>query len=296
MITKTVLSSAKNAILVSLLGVSSFVVSEQVVVAQSTGHGSHHHLMLGWDNSQILTRGDYAGLANPNYGRLSLLFPHQHEPIESSGFHAIGAYSYTGLVSNPTVIPTSTNNHIPETRANFPLIPLFPDNGVFAGKWVSQATEENIYSDLKTRPVHHLLEDIDEPYVTAIYNSGNGRWNSLLGDEATIALELISIIPGLKVADAQGNELFTSGNTVQVIGQGDDFAFTPKFFVDETAPIASYSATLRFLDVNDNGRTPFLSSGTFTLDFRQSKIPEPSTLLGIGMIGLFFLRSRQRQD
>jgi len=286
--------TTKNTVLISLLGFSSLFAPQTTVLAQST-HGSHHHLMIGRDNRQTLDRGSYAGLPNPNYNRLSLLFPHQHEPVSTSGFHAIGAYSYTGTGSGIATVPTSTNNRLPEISARLSPLPLFPDNGVFTGKWVSQATEQNIYSDLKIKPLKHLLEDINDPFVAAIYNAGNGRWNSLLGDEATIALELISITPGLQVADEQGNDLFDQGNT-EFIGQGDDFTFTPKFYVDDTAPSTIYSATFRFVDTNDsNGRTPFLPSGTFSFDFQQATIPEPSTLFGLGIVGILSLCSASRK-
>lgn len=268
-----------NAFFVSI---SAVFLGSTASLAQS--HSSHHHIMVGIDGLPTLAGGTYKALANPNYGRLSLLFPHQHEPVNISHFHAIGIYSYTGEATNPTVVETSTNNRLPETRFNLSPIPLFPGSGVFAGKNISQKTDAQMYSDLKIRPVAHLTDDLADPYVNAIYNTGNGRWKDLLGDEATIALQLIDITPGLTVTDASGINLFNAVNDTYVIGQGDWFAFTPVFSTDGNAPLGTYSATFRFVDTNTaNGRTPLLPSGTFSLDFQP--VPESSTLPGIVLLG-----------
>lgn len=292
------LKHAKMAGLVSCVAISSVFASHPVTLAQSVGgHGSHHHLIIGIDGLETLNSGIYNGLPNPNYQRLSLLFPHQHQPVEISHFHALGIYSYTGNVDNPTILSTSTNNQLPETRFDLPPIPLFPGSGVFAGQKISQQTDDYIYSDLKIRPVAHLTEDLSEPYVNAIYNTGNGRWKGLFGEEATIALQLVSITPGLNVANSQGVNLFNAVNDTYTIGNGDYFSFTPIFSVDDNAPLATYSATFRFLDVNTtNNRTPLQSSGTFTLNFQQATIPEPSTVLGIGIFGAIAFLTRRRQQ
>ncbi len=292
------LKHAQTACLVSCVAISSVFASNPVTLAQSIGgHGNHHHLIIGIDGLENLSSGVYSGLPNPNYQRLSLLFPHQHQPVEISHFHALGIYSYTGSVDNPTILSTNTNNQLPETRFNLPPIPLFPGSGVFAGQKISQQTDDHIYSDLKIRPVAHLTEDLSEPYVNAIYNTGNGRWKSLLGDEATIALQLVSITPGLSVANSQGVNLFNGVNDSYTIGNGDYFSFTPVFSVDNNAPLATYSATFRFLDVNTtNNRTPLQSSGTFTLNFEPATIPEPSIVLGIGIFGAIAFLTRRRQQ
>jgi hypothetical protein len=285
-----------RALIASFVTISAVCTPSIASFAQP--HSSHHHIMVGLDGLPTLTSGTYSGLANPNYGRLSLLFPHQHDPVAISHFHAIGIYSYTGTATNPTVVDTSTNNRLPETRFNLPPIPLFPGSGIFAGKRISQKTETHMYSDLKIRPVAHLTDDLADPYVNAIYNTGNGRWNGLLGDEATIALQLVEMTPGLTVTNASGMNLFSAGNDTYNLGQGDWFAFTPVFSVDENAPLTTYSATFRFVDTNTaNGRTPLLASGTFSLDFQA--VPEPSSLLGIAgvsAIGLFGIIKRKNRN
>ncbi|MCG5056898.1 MAG: PEP-CTERM sorting domain-containing protein [Limnoraphis sp. WC205] len=279
-------------ILGSSVAVFTVITSGQVTQAQmSGGHADHHHLMVGVDGLETFITGQFIGLPNPNYNRLSLLFPHQHEPVEISHFHAIGVYSYTSP-EDLTVLPTSTNNNLPEARFDLPPIPLFPAvTGVFSGKYISMKTDEHMYSDLKTRPIAHLTDDLSDPYVNAIYNTGNGRWQGLLGEETTIALELIEITPGLGVSNSEGEDLFDGVGDNYIIGTGDYFSFTPTFSVAKDAPNDIYSATFRLLDVtSDSNHTAFLPSGTFTLNFKP--VPEPSTLLGFAGLGLMMLASK----
>lgn len=276
---------------IPLIGLS-VLISPQSSFAQTTGgHSSHHHLMIGRDNLPTLTSGAYAGLPNPNYNRLSLLFPHQHDPISTSGLHAIGIYSYTGLANNPTILPTNSNNQLPEIGKADPL-PLTPGTGVFKNKMVSGKTDQNMYSDLKIKPLAHLTDDLAEPFVQAIYNAGNGRWNKLLGDDASISIELINISPGLGIANEQGQNLFTAIGDTYSIGQGDHFSFIPVFYATPSITSQNYSATFRFLDVNtNNGRTPWLPSGAFSVNFQTQPVPEPSNVVAslalVGMIALF---------
>ncbi|WP_041238215.1 all3515 family Zur-repressed PEP-CTERM protein [Gloeothece citriformis] len=259
----------------SSVAIFAVCATNQATFAQ-TSHADHHHLMIGIDNLQTLTSGTYIGLPNPNYNRLSLLFPHQHDPVESSHFHSIGIYSYTGDLGNHSIIPTSTNNQIPEARYELPPLPLFRGTGVFAHKMISQKTEDHMYSDLKTKPVAHLLDDISDPYVKAIYNTGGGRWTRLLGENTTIALELISMTPGLGVANSSGEDLFDGVGDTYVMGTGDHFTFTPIFYVSKSAPRQTYSGTFKLVDVSDNPL--FGESGEFTLNFEP--VPEPITILG----------------
>lgn len=294
-------NSTISRILSSSVAVFAFCATSQVTLAQ-TSHADHHHLMVGVDKAEILNRGTYVGLPNPNYNRLSLLFPHQHEPVESSGFHGIGVYGYTGLVDSP-IVSTSTNNQLPETWYDQLTLPLVTGTGVFEGKKITLKTDEHMYSDLKTKPVAHLEEDLDDTYVNAIYHSGGDRWNSLLGDETTIALELVSITEGLGVANSLGEDLFDSVGDNYIIGTGDYFTFTPTFYVSKFAPIQTYSATFKLLDVTeDPNHIPFGESGTFTLNFEPQPIPEPITILGastaLGFGALFKreLSKKQKKD
>ncbi|WP_413162899.1 all3515 family Zur-repressed PEP-CTERM protein [Capilliphycus salinus ALCB114379] len=281
----------------SAVAVFTVINSSQITQAQiSGGHADHHHLMVGVDGLETLDRDPFIGLPNPNYNRLSLLFPHQHDPIEVSHFHAIGVYSYTSP-EDLTVIPTSSNNHVPEARYNLPPLPLFPGSEAFTGQYISMKTDEHMYSDLKTKPVAHLTDDLDDAYVNAIYNTGNGRWQGLLGENTTIALELVDLTPGLGIANSEGEDLFDAvgDNYIIIIGTGDYFSFTPTFYVAEDAAKMVYSATFRLLDVTtDSSSTPFLPSGTFTLNFQP--VPEPSTLFALGTLSLMIFARRGKNS
>jgi hypothetical protein len=105
-----------------------------------------------------------------------------------------------------------------------------------------------------------------------------------LGD-AEIALQLVSITEGLNVANDDGVNLFDKPGDTYTIGQGDEFAFLPTFWVDQSAPKQKYSATFKLLDVSNGNR--FAESGTFNLDFEP--VPEPSFVLGLGLMGLLGL-------
>jgi hypothetical protein len=289
------LNSFVRPIIAPLMGISvvglSLLTVPQVSLSQTAGHSSHHHLMIGRDNLQTLTSGNYAGLANPNYNRLSLLFPHLHDPVSTSGLHAIGIYSYTGSTTNATIIPTSTNNQLPEI-GKAPALPLARGTGVFGNKMISGVTEDNMYSDLKMKPLAHLTDDLADPFVQAIYNAGNGRWNQLLGDDASISIQLVEVSPGLGIANEQGQDLFNAVGDTYFIGQGDHFSFTPIFYASPSTITHSYSASFRLLDTNtSNNRTPWLSSGTFSINVQATAVPEASNFVAslalIGMMGLF---------
>ena len=289
------LTSLVRPIITPLMGLSvvglSVLTVPQISLAQTAGHSSHHHLMIGRDNLQTLTSGTYAGLPNPNYNRLSLLFPHLHDPVSTSGLHAIGIYSYTGPAINATIIPTNTNNQLPEI-GKAPALSLTPGTGVFTNKMVSGKTEDNMYSDLKMKPLDHLTDDLAEPFVYAIYNAGNGRWNDLLGDDASISIELVAVSPGLGIANEQGQDLFNAVGDTYLIGQGDHFSFTPIFYASPSTSDQNYSASFRLLDTNtSNNRTPWLSSGTFSINVQAKAVPEGSNFLGgltfLGIMGFF---------
>lgn len=94
---------------------------------------------VGVDNQQTITGGDYAGLPNPNFGRLTFLFAHPNETTPANThYHGIGVWSYSGPAASPTVNSTNANNRIPETYTGQEPLPLFPGQGAQAGKWVSQ--------------------------------------------------------------------------------------------------------------------------------------------------------------
>jgi hypothetical protein len=256
----------------------------------------YEHYYIGLDGQESVTYGTYTGLANPNYNRLSFLFPHLEPDPTTNHFHAIGAYSYTGSLDNPTVISTSTNNRIPEYWTGLSPIQLLPGTGVFANRLISQRTDEE-YTNWTIAPVQSLLNYPGDPAAKYLYNSSDGGWQGSLG-EAEIALELVAISPGLGIADSTGRDLFDSIGDRYVIGRGDDFSFLPIFYTSQSASAGQYFAEFRLLDVNTaNNRMPLAPSGTFVVDFqvRSQSVPESSTLLGFGLLGVLGLISQAKK-
>lgn len=237
----------------------------------------YEHYYVGIDGRQTIATGTYAGLANPNYQRLTFLFPHLEPDPTSNHFHGLGAYSYEGDPASPTVVSTSTNNRIPEPWTNLPALDLLPGTGVFSDRRISSRTE-NEYSNLKIGSIKSLEADLGEPAINNLYNSSEGRWTGSLGN-AQIGWQLVSITPGLGVADAQGNDLFSGVGDTYALGTGDSIDFTPIFYTSKSAPLGNYSATFRLVDLGTGeGYTPVLESGTFSYDFKA--VPEPLTILG----------------
>jgi hypothetical protein len=280
------LASIGIGVPISLL---TMVVSVPSTLAQiNPASSDYEHYYIGLDGREFLTSGTYAGLVNPNYNRLTFLFPHLEPDPSTNHFHGIGSYSYTGVVENPTIIPTSTNNRLPEYWTGLPPISLVRGTGVFANYLISQPTVEE-YTNWQIKPVRSLLDYGSEPATQFLYNSSGGRWQGSL-NEAQIALELVSITPGLGIANAQGVDLFAGVGDRYEIGQGDNFSFTPIFYTAKSAPVGHYWAELRLVDLNDtNGRTPWGASGTFIVDFQVQSVPEASTLLGLGFFSTLAL-------
>jgi hypothetical protein len=116
--------------------------------------------------------------------------------------------------------------------------------------------------------------------------------NDLLGDDASISIELVAVSPGLGIANEQGQDLFNAVGDTYLIGQGDHFSFTPIFYASPSTSDQNYSASFRLIDTNtSNNRTPWLSSGTFSINVQTSAVPEPSNFVGalafVGMMGFF---------
>lgn len=291
-LTRSLLASALFAMPLSL---ASVVVGQSSAIAQEAHQDDHEHAIehffVGLDTQENLTRGDYMGLSNPNYNRLTFLTPHVNvEDPTSSHFHSLGSYSYTGAAENPTVLSTSTNNRIPETYSEQPPLTLVPGTGLFDGLLISMATDKP-YSDLGIAPVRSI-QTLD----ASLFGSSNGRWTGSLAD-AKIALELVSITPGLYVADQTATNIFANVGDRYAIGEGNNFEeFMPTFWTDAAAPVGDYSATFKLQDVS-NRENRLSESGTFTADFRvaSASVPEPSVSLGLGLVGLIAIaRRRQR--
>ncbi|WP_322743727.1 all3515 family Zur-repressed PEP-CTERM protein [Vasconcelosia minhoensis] len=262
-------------------------------MAQENHQDDHEHaaehFFVGLDTQEILSRGDYAGLTNPNYNRLTFLAPHTDAVNPTNNhFHGIGAYSYEGALDSPTVRSTNTNNRIPEPYTNQPPLTLQPGTGLFEGLLISMVTDEP-YSDLGIAPVQSI-QTVDEN----LFDSSGGRWTGSLAG-AEVALELMSITPGLYVADEMGENIFSGVGDRYIIGEGDDFEeFMPVFWTDASAAAGSYSATFRLQDASDR-ENPLGESGTFSADFQVASVPEPSILAGLGLLGWVAIAGQRKR-
>lgn len=278
---------ASVSIAVSFLVSVPLVLSTALTSAQA--HDAHSHAddteyFIGRDTLQVLTSGTYAGLENPNYNRLTFVYAHREEDPTTNHFHGIGAYSYLGSQNSPTITSTNTNNRIPEPYTQQSPLTLLPGTGVFTGRLITTPTNEE-YSNLNIQPVRSL-QNSTEPENQYLFNSSNSRWQGSL-EGATIGLQLVSLSNGLNIADQSGSNLFNSVGDIYTIGSGDDFSFTPTFWTDAAAPQGNYSATLKLIDLGTaNNRTPLGESGTFSFDFQVKPIPEPTTTIGLGVVGL----------
>jgi hypothetical protein len=238
-----------------------------------TARAVEPHYFVAVDSLATLTSGTYAGLPNPNYGRLTFLFAHPSEENPSSShFHAIGAYSYAGPVESPTVIPTNTNNRIPELSTGDLPLRLLPGTGVFEGRLASRPTGEE-YSDLRVASVQVLSGFPGDSIEGFLFRSSEGRWTAPLTD-AVVALQRVSRTPGLHLAEATGAEVPPEG--LHALGAGDTFRVAPVYWTERTAPVGTYSATWKLVDVG-TGETRLGESGRFTIDFR---VPAPGDLDG----------------
>lgn len=241
---------------------------------------------IGIDSLQTVASGSFAGLANPNAGRLTLLLDHGNH------FHGIGAYSYTGTAAAPVVQPTNANNRLPEPSSRVDeatsSIALQAGTGAFSGRWVSQPLASGApaadYSYLGTASIQSLAGLGTAADV--LYNSSAGRWNAAFGD-VVVGLKLEAISSGLKVAIGNQMDAFSGGvGSVFTLGDLGSLDFVPTFHADAGAAPGVYSA--QFSLVNLGGNAAVQSGGSFAYDFSvAAPVPEPQTwammLLGLAL-------------
>jgi hypothetical protein len=243
---------------------------------------------VGVDGRETITTGAYAGLPNPNFGRLTFLFAHPNEGNPANNhYHGIGAWSYSGPAASPTVNATNTNNRIPETFTNQAPLPLFPGEGAQAGRWVSQAVPGLEYSDLQWESTQSLSGFAPGTPEHFMFTSSGNRWAGPL-DNTNVALELVDVTPGLQVADHTGTPILSAIGQTYTLGDGNLLSFRPSFFTTENTQ-ARYSASFRLIDLNGT----LQNSGTFHFDFAPVPIPAAAWLFGSGVIGLATLARRK---
>jgi hypothetical protein len=275
-----------------LLGFCFFVIMSMLTATGTYAVTSEFYVAV--DALPTITGGAYDGLANPNYNHLTYLRAHMEPDPTTNHFHGIGAYSYTGPASSPSVISTNTNNRIPETYTGQPPLPLVPGTGAYTGLLVSEPIPGLEYSD----PTIHSVQLLNGFPAGAperyLYDSSGGRWQgSLTG--ALVGLQLVSLTMGLHIDNELGHPILMNPGDVYTLGAGNSLEFTPTFWTEGAAPSGTYSAEFRLLDLGSGGgRSPFAPSGTFNIDFQV--VPEPSTVtllaLGLGLLGVTSMRRR----
>lgn len=172
---------------------------------------------IGLDSAEKLSFGTYTGLDNPNKGRLTFLYAHTFpETPADNHYHGIGAYSYTGDVASPTVIPTNANNRIPETYTAQPPLTLSAGSGAWAGKLVSQESAEH-YSDLHVGSVWELSTAAAGTPEAILFNSSAGGYSSSL-DGSEIWLELVSKSSGLHVGAGAVTDILSNPGDTHALG------------------------------------------------------------------------------
>ena len=222
------------------------------------------------DNLEIIATGTYAGLTNPNFGRLTLVVAHRSaEAPASNHFHAIGAFSYATIEGGgpePVVLATSTNYRIPEISTGFLPLLLHPGTGGHRRHLVSLPTESE-YTNLRIASIQSLDDFPPDSPEGILFRSSGGRWVSRL-DGSQVALQRVSLTPGLHVSDEDGRPILL--DRLQELGDGNTLALFPTYLTNRLATVGTYSATLKLVDLRPTEQR-FGDSGRFTFDFRVAK-------------------------
>jgi len=240
---------------------------------------------IGVDGLQTIASGEFAGAANPNANRLTLLYAHPDEVTPaSSHYHSKGIYRYQpGSASSP-VIEVSPSSYLPE--GTNPPLAMTAGSGIYAGKSVVLEDPANHFSliDFKsTADLDGFTAGTTENYL---FNSSAARWTGSIAD-ADVHLVLVSMTPGLNIGTETSlfSGLINPGDELHL---GSDIDFSPVFWLDGDAAGGAYTADFKLVDESGT----FGDSGTF--QFRFNAVPEPSTtLLGASALMLALIRRRR---
>jgi hypothetical protein len=238
---------------------------------------------------------DFVGLDNPNYNRLTFLYAHwvamEYPASNANHYHGLSRYEYYKNDSGEPIISTHQvdGNVIPGVSdMSADALKMRSGNGVYEGKLVSYQYAEDIdvsghYSNQITRGTTYLGNTSLFPSGSAqnrLYNGNYGKYTGSL-DGSNIALELVSITPGLHVGIRDDIDVFDGGMTSVGLGDASDpnWQFTPVFWVDADAPLQNYTAVFRLKDLN-SAVTGYLDSGEYGMTFTpvSAPVPEPASL------------------
>ena len=235
---------------------------------------------VGIDSRPTLASGIYVGLPNPNFNRLTFLSAH-NDPFTPANnhYHGIGTYTYYGPTNELITAPTNSGWRIPEVYTGQAPLTLVPTtNGLHAGRLISAPTAEH-YSTMRLRPVHALTTSITAGPVTNQFGYGSGEWfmfnssggfrtQSMAG--ASIALELISLTPGLHLGSAITSDLAMNPGDRVTLGDGNGFDFKPVFWTEASATPGTSEIRFKLVDAANSGP---LESGIVTIQFRVVGAP-----------------------
>lgn len=279
-------AAAAAAVLLAL----AIPVTAQAEGAILAAQGIGYH--IGIDSLATISSGTYAGMANPNAGRLTLLYDH------GDHYHGMGAYSYSGPAASAVVRDTNANNRLPELSSRVSeatsSIPLQAGSGAYAGRWVSTGVPESApthgYSLLGMASIQ-ALQGLG-PAAEVLYNSSSGRWKTAYAD-LQVGLQLVAASAGLQVGLGNDTDIFDQGDTF-ALGSSQTLQFLPTFHLAQTAAAGVYSASFRLVSLG--GSTPALDGGVFHVDFSApAPVPEPQAalLLALGLAGLAWHQRRR---
>jgi len=251
-----------------------------VVALTNSLHAEVGGFFVGIDSRATLVSGAYIGQPNPNFNRLTFFSPHS-DPVTpgNNHYHGIGSYTYYGPSNAPVVAPTNSGWRIPEVYTGQAPLTLTPaTTGLYAGKLISAPTAEH-FSTIRLKSVHTLRTNITAGPVTNyygygssehwLYNSSGGlRTQSMTG--ATIALELVSLTPGLHLGDATTLDIATAPGDRVTLGDGNSFIWNPVLWTEATAPVGTYEIKFKLVDTANSGP---LESGIVTIQFRVTSGP-----------------------
>ncbi len=281
--TYTVMFEATGTLVTGNQAVASGPIPYTFIVEPEPGAaGDILGFYVGQDALPLVRFGTYAGLLNPNQGRLLFLYGHVFaDNILNNHYHAIGAYEYSGPTNAPVTIQTNANNRIPETFTSQAPITLTPGTGRYEGKLASAKTAEP-YSDLRFRSVHTLRRQITltatnefgfgSPQHT-LFNSNLGGRTGLL-DGVVVAMELVSKSDGLHVGTPFQTDVLSKPGDRVVLGDGNRFEFLPVAWTEVDAPAGHYFYRFKLVDVNtEPGHQVVPESGIVTFDFQVAPPP-----------------------
>ncbi|MCW1885582.1 PEP-CTERM sorting domain-containing protein [Luteolibacter flavescens] len=256
-----------------------------VLLSLATAEAAVVSYYVGVDTMQTIASGEFAGMANPNYNRLTFLYAHPNESAPaSSHYHSKGIYRYQPTTGVSPVIEQSPSNYLPE--GSNPPLTFTSGSGLYSGVTIALEDPGNHFSLIDFGDTSSLSGHAAGTVENYLFNSSAGRYAGSLGG-ADIHLVLVSMTEGLNIGS---DSAFSIGltNPGDELHLGGSVNFSPVFWLDANAGAGDYVA--RFKLVDEEGI--FGDSGEF--EFRFNAVPEPSSALLAGAAVLCGLVRRRR--